>query len=76
MNTPQLFTAIEIGISAQMYLVEGKYELAFEKFRSSLGILIPSLSAEPHGLRKELLYLQVKYFIKSINNNICMRNIK
>lgn len=58
-NTPNLKTAIEIGMSAQMYLVEGNYKLALEKFQGCLGILLPSLSSEPAGVRKELLYFQV-----------------
>ncbi len=59
LNTPNLKTALEIGVSAQMYLAEGKYSVALEKFESSLGMLLPCLASEPSGLRKELLYLQV-----------------
>lgn len=59
-RSPNLSAALEIGINAQMYLVEGKYELALEKFQSSLGILIPALPEEPKGLRKDLLYRQVR----------------
>lgn len=58
-KTPNLMTALEIGMNAEMYLAEGKYKIAYEKFESSLGILVPALKTEPSGLRKELLYLQV-----------------
>lgn len=59
-RSPNLSAALEIAINAQMYLAEGKYELALEKFQSSLGILIPALPEEPNGKRKELLYRQVR----------------
>lgn len=59
-NTPNLKTAIEIGISAQMYLAEGKYKLALDKFQGCLGILLPTVAAEPAGIRKDLLYIQTQ----------------
>lgn len=54
-----MLDALEIGRSAQMYVSEGQYKLALEKFESSLGILVPLLATEPSGIRKELLYKQV-----------------
>jgi len=65
-KTPNLSTAVEIGVNAQMYLAEGKYELALEKFQSSLGILLSLLPAEPPGVRRDLLYSQV---------NLCTRKL-
>ena len=55
-------SAVEIGNSGQMYLVEGNYEQALKKFKSSLGILVPLLSTEPPGPRREILSNLVKYF--------------
>lgn len=42
-----------------MYLAEGKYKLALDKFQGCLGILLPTVAAEPAGIRKDLLYIQV-----------------
>lgn len=58
-KTPILATAVEIGVNAQMYLAEGKYELALEKFQNSLGLLLPLLPAECPGPRRDLLHNQV-----------------
>lgn len=61
-SSPNLSAALEIGMNAQMYLVEGKYEIAKEKFESSLAILIPALRVELPSKRRDLLYLQVEVF--------------
>lgn len=53
--------ALEIGEVAELYLAEGNYELALEKFHSSLKVLVPLLGKEPAGRRKELLTKQVLF---------------
>lgn len=58
-TTPALRDALDIGLSGQMYLAEGQYQLALDKFQASLGVLVPLLATEPLGLRKDLLYKQV-----------------
>lgn len=57
--TPSLSTALDIGSTGELYLVEGKKSLALEKLTTALEMLIPTLSNEPVGPRKEMLHLQV-----------------
>lgn len=66
--TPNMQDALEIGNSAQMYVSEGQYKLALEKFESCLGILVPLLATEPTGIRKDLLYKQVQDWLKQAEN--------
>lgn len=58
-TTPPLRDALDIGMLAQMYLAEGQYQLALDKFQASLEVLVPLLATEPLGVRKDLLYKQV-----------------
>lgn len=58
-NTPQLASAVEIALSGQMYLVEGQYEAAVEKFKIGLNLLEKLLEKEPPGVRYKLLIKQV-----------------
>lgn len=58
-NTPQLASAVEIAISGQMYLIEGQYEAADEKFKIALNLLEKLLEKEPPGIRYNLLIKQV-----------------
>ncbi|XP_014209923.1 serine/threonine-protein kinase ULK3 [Copidosoma floridanum] len=63
-STANMLPALEIGDVAEQYLVEGNYELALEKFKSSLKVLVPLLKKEPPGRRKELLYKQIDKWMK------------
>lgn len=58
-NTPQLASAVEIAQSGQMYLVEGHYEAAVEKYKIGLNLLEKLLEKEPLGIRRNLLIKQV-----------------
>lgn len=58
-NTPQLANAVEIALSGQMYLVEGQYEAAVEKYKIGLNLLEKLLEKEPPGIRYNLLIKQV-----------------
>lgn len=42
-----------------MYLVEGQYEAAIEKYKISLNLLKKLLEKEPQGIRRNLLTKQV-----------------
>ena len=42
-NTPSLHTALEIGQSAEHYDLEGQQDVAFDKYQTALGLLIPLL---------------------------------
>jgi serine/threonine-protein kinase ULK/ATG1 len=57
-------TALEIGSSAEQYMSEGQYQKALDKFQLCLGILIPLLSNEPKGHRRDLLYSQIQRWMK------------
>lgn len=66
-NTPQLASAVEIALSGQMYLVEGQYEAAVEKYKISLNLLEKLLEKEPPGIRYNLLVKQVSLYIIKVN---------
>lgn len=71
-NTPQLASAVEIALSGQMYLVEGQYEAAVEKYKVGLNLLEKLLEKEPSGVRYNLLIKQVSlHIILDNNNNVC-----
>lgn len=57
--TPQLKTALEIAQSAEFYEREGQYGPAIHRYQKSLGLLIPLLTTEPKGPRKNLLSVEV-----------------
>ena len=59
-NTPPLHTALEIAQSAELYDFEGQHEVAFEKYQTALGLLIPLLSKEPKSDRKSVLTQEIK----------------
>ena len=59
-NTPNLKTALEIGQSAELYDHEGQLGIAFDKYQSALGLLIPLLQNEPKGDRKTMLSQEIK----------------
>ncbi|XP_069695812.1 serine/threonine-protein kinase ULK3 isoform X2 [Periplaneta americana] len=63
-TTPALATALEIGSAAEQYVSEGHYRAALDKFQSCLGSLIPSLSNEPRGHRRDLLHNQIQVWMK------------
>ena len=62
-NTPALKNALEIALSAELYDAEGQLEVAFEKYQSALGLLLPLLTSEPKGERKTLLSQQIKHWM-------------
>lgn len=63
-NTPQLASAVEIARSGQMYLVEGQYEAAVEKYKIGLNLLEKLLEKEPRGIRYDLLIKHVSFCVK------------
>jgi len=63
-KTPAMATALEIGSSAEKYMAEGHYQSALDKFQSCLGVLIPLLSNEPKGHRRDLLHSQIQLWMK------------
>lgn len=65
--TPKLMTGLEIGCMGEMYLAEGRKNLALEKLTAALQVLIPALETEPSGPRKEMLHSQVITLYQLIN---------
>ena len=63
-NTPSLHSALEIAQSAELYDQEGQIDVAFDKYQTSLGLLLPLLSQEPKGDRKTLLSQEIKRWMK------------
>ncbi|KAG6797579.1 serine/threonine-protein kinase ULK3 isoform X1 [Apis mellifera caucasica] len=63
-STVGMMDAFEIGEIAELYLAEGNYALALEKFQSCLAILVPLLGKEPAGRRRDLLHKQVQFWMK------------
>ncbi|KAK9507507.1 hypothetical protein O3M35_007348 [Rhynocoris fuscipes] len=61
--TPKMYDGLDVGYAAQMYLYEGNYVEALDKFMISLSILIPLLRKEGPGRRRSLLTIQVKEFL-------------
>lgn len=50
-------------------MFEGKYQNALDNYKLSLGKLVPLLSQEPKGQRRDLLHQQVT--IANVLNKIC-----
>ncbi|XP_073989058.1 unc-51 like kinase 3 homolog Aduk isoform X3 [Rhodnius prolixus] len=61
--TPKMYDGLDVGYSAQMYLCEGNYRESLDKFMLALSLLIPVLRNEPCGKRRELLVIQVKFWL-------------
>lgn len=58
-SSPSLQNGLYIGRQAELYAFEKTLETAMEKFKTALGILVPLLSNEPNGNRKNLLHQQI-----------------
>ncbi|XP_014224400.1 serine/threonine-protein kinase ULK3 [Trichogramma pretiosum] len=67
-STTGMVDALDIGKAAEEYLLEGNYELALEKFQSSLKILVPLLGKEPPGRRRDLLSKQIHKWMQEAEN--------
>ena len=75
-NTPSLQTALEIGQSAEHYDLEGQNDVAFDKYQTALGLLIPLLSKEPKSERKTLLTLEVKRWMTRAETLKDLKNLQ
>ncbi len=70
--TPRMATGLEIAKAAEGYELDGKYEVALEKYQTSLGLLLPLLSTEPRGPRKTLLHAEVNRWM---NRAECVKDL-
>lgn len=64
-GTPAIADALEIGHAAELYMAEGQYQIALEKFEICLGVLVPGIREEPKGHRRDLLYSQIQLWLKA-----------
>ncbi|KAK7790208.1 hypothetical protein R5R35_013171 [Gryllus longicercus] len=63
--TPGLTSALEIGRDAELYMAEGQYPTALEKFEACLGVLVPAIGKEPKGHRRDLMHCQIQRWLKA-----------
>lgn len=61
-STPEMKTALEIGIAAVTYDAEGRFSEAFDRYESAISILLKLLKCEPKGHRQKLIQQQVLRF--------------
>ena len=50
--------------SAERYDLEGQVGIAFDKYQSALGLLLPLLAQEPKGDRKTLLSKEINRWMR------------
>ncbi|CAK9806871.1 Serine/threonine-protein kinase ULK3 [Anthophora quadrimaculata] len=67
-STTGMADALEIGEVAELYVAEGNYSVALQKFKWCLGLLVPLLGKEPPGRRRDLLHKQVEFWMKEAEN--------
>lgn len=58
-STPEMKTALEIGIEGVTYDAEGRYNEAFDRYESAISMLLKLLKSEPKGPRQKLIQQQV-----------------
>ena len=75
-NTPSLSSALEIAQSAELYDMEGQIDVAFDKYQSALGLLLPLLSTEPKGERKQLLKTEINRWMTRAETLKDMKSIE
>lgn len=63
-----MHNALDIGRQAELYAYERTLETSMEKFKIALGILVPLLSNEPNGHRKNLLHQQILLWMNEAEN--------
>lgn len=67
-SSPNLKNALDIGQQAELYACEKSFETSLDKFQIALGILVPLLSNEPSGMRKNLLHQQIMKWMNEAEN--------
>ncbi|KAG5671977.1 hypothetical protein PVAND_002141 [Polypedilum vanderplanki] len=63
-SNEQLRNGLEIGISAEYYAYEKKFETSLETYKRCLSILVPLLNKEQDIERKKLLHKQIEQWMK------------
>ena len=63
-SSPKLQNGLEIGQQAEFYTFEKKLELSLVNYKRALSYLVPLLSEEPKGERKDLLHVQICSWMK------------
>lgn len=55
-SSPAIRSAIEIGRKGELYIFERNFALALKSFQGALSQLVPLLSTEPKGHRRNMLH--------------------
>lgn len=63
-SNSELKNGLEIGVTAEYYAYEKKFEIALETYKRSLSILVPLLNSEVDTERKKLLHKQILDWMK------------
>lgn len=63
-SSTSLKSALEVGRQGELYTYEGKYQMALDSFRSSLGCLVSILTQEPKGSRRDLMHQLVTIWMR------------
>ncbi|CAO1442863.1 unnamed protein product [Diamesa serratosioi] len=63
-SSPKLQNGLEIGQQAEFYTFEKKLDLSLVNYKRALSYLVPLLSEEPKGERKDLLHGQICNWMK------------
>lgn len=58
-SSPALRDGLDMGRQAELYMIERNYAAAIAEYRRALSVLVPALSGEPRGERRERLHRQV-----------------
>jgi serine/threonine-protein kinase ULK/ATG1 len=63
-SSKEIREGLEAGRKAELYLYEKRLDVALESFKSALTMLMPQLTKEPKGQRRELLHQVIKSWIQ------------
>jgi serine/threonine-protein kinase ULK/ATG1 len=63
-SNSELKNGLEIGVTAEYYAFEKKFEISLETYKRALSILVPLLNSEVDVERKKLLHKQILTWMK------------
>lgn len=63
-SSPAIQAALEIGRTGELYIFERNFKGALECFKSALGQLVPLLTTEPKGTRRDMMHQLIQFWMK------------
>lgn len=63
-SSPDIRSALEIGRKGEMYIFERNFKGALESFTSALGQLVPLLTTEPKGPRRDMMHQLTQFWMR------------